>query len=985
MTIQFTQNYTIRNTLLSTTASHYIVTIIVHSTAFVTVHLLSLEQTVFSVRKMFVKCIAYLLLLCNVIHATILTTGQCGDDAPNTNVLHHNVGDSVSLQCNISDASQALWRIDNMTAFIGYKRSALYTNQHASLRQTYILQITNIGADDGGLYKCIEHGQPVATYCILIREFTNGNLFLIKDGRRVSSEVFELANRIFNLTCKAEFPSHEEMIWDIDNRTNLSTYAEYYVSNLLSSSITISFPSQISNSTVTCLKGSLSINTTVHVIATPIIHIVLYEMNVSSPFEVSPAVLYQLQCVAYGARPVVNLTWIFDEEMQTADGQRQIENEYIHGTFNYISDIQFAAADHRWGSITCSSNGNHNALSANRTLILHYQEFPNGNLFLIKDGRRVSSEVFELANIIFNLTCKAEFPFHEEMIWDIDKHTNLSTYSEYYASNFLFASIKISFPSQISNSTVTCMKGSLSINTTVHVIATPIIHIVLYEMNVSSPFEVSPAVLYQLQCVAYGARPVVNLTWIFDEEVQTADGQSQIENEYIHGTFNYISDMQFAAADHRWGSITCSSNGNHNALSANRTLILHYQAAQEQRQWNSLTISILVSASSVILIFVIITSCSLRRKLTNDATFITYSGNMPNPSQDIFEMECTEKSMNNVVKGDNESTDHGVNIQSLKLPTLPDCDHSKNEDIYSSITETVDRQKIFERDQMNIILKLETGLSANRWMGTITTSTFKKTCVLISTFIDEGEINWDNYVRRLLALPDCEYLLKVEGICVENNTLFLLQEYVGMKTLDAYMKEKRTKHRASVDTFYKENRHFIVQILEALQHLHENGLSHPCIQARKILVTPERSTKLFDMCTREDTTHLVSMLLDTQNLQNCPHHAPECISEGIYTEFSDVWYVANVLWEMMSEDVSLITENINADYQIEAGWQAAQIQQDTKLMKPSNCSTEMYMNGSCEGPCGCGAQYMVPQERLIELCTVILVYGCDKLPMTMWG
>ncbi|XP_071842761.1 uncharacterized protein [Apostichopus japonicus] len=738
MTIQFTQNYTIRNTLLSTTASHYIVTIIVHSTAFVTVHLLSLEQTVFSVRKMFVKCIAYLLLLCNVIHATILTTGQCGDDAPNTNVLHHNVGDSVSLQCNISDASQALWRIDNMTAFIGYKRSALYTNQHASLRQTYILQITNIGADDGGLYKCIEHGQPVATYCILIREFTNGNLFLIKDGRRVSSEVFELANRIFNLTCKAEFPSHEEMIWDIDNRTNLSTYAEYYVSNLLSSSITISFPSQISNSTVTCLKGSLSINTTVHVIATPIIHIVLYEMNVSSPFEVSPAVLYQLQCVAYGARPVVNLTWIFDEEMQTADGQRQIENEYIHGTFNYISDIQFAAADHRWGSITCSSNGNHNALSANRTLILHYQ------------------------------------------------------------------------------------------------------------------------------------------------------------------------------------------------------------AAQEQRQWNSLTISILVSASSVILIFVIITSCSLRRKLTNDATFITYSGNMPNPSQDIFEMECTEKSMNNVVKGDNESTDHGVNIQSLKLPTLPDCDHSKNEDIYSSITETVDRQKIFERDQMNIILKLETGLSANRWMGTITTSTFKKTCVLISTFIDEGEINWDNYVRRLLALPDCEYLLKVEGICVENNTLFLLQEYVGMKTLDAYMKEKRTKHRASVDTFYKENRHFIVQILEALQHLHENGLSHPCIQARKILVTPERSTKLFDMCTREDTTHLVSMLLDTQNLQNCPHHAPECISEGIYTEFSDVWYVANVLWEMMSEDVSLITENINADYQIEAGWQAAQIQQDTKLMKPSNCSTEMF-------------------------------------------
>lgn len=101
--------------------------------------------------------------------SAILTTGQCGDDAPNTNVLHHNVGDSVSLQCNISDASQALWRIDNMTAFIGYKRSALYTNQHASLRQTYILQITNIGADDGGLYKCIEHGRPVATYCILIR------------------------------------------------------------------------------------------------------------------------------------------------------------------------------------------------------------------------------------------------------------------------------------------------------------------------------------------------------------------------------------------------------------------------------------------------------------------------------------------------------------------------------------------------------------------------------------------------------------------------------------------------------------------------------------------------------------------------------------------------------------------------------------------------------------------------------------------------
>lgn len=134
-------------------------------------------------------------------------------------------------------------------------------------------------------------------------------------------------------------------------------------------------------------------------------------MNLSSPFEVSPAVLYQLQCVAYGARPVVNLTWIFDEEMQIADGQRQIENEYIHGTFNYISDMQFAAADHRWGSITCSSNGNHNALSANRTLILHYQgqyNIPKASLysarFSVSLGQIMANEVKHLVLVNTLLT-----------------------------------------------------------------------------------------------------------------------------------------------------------------------------------------------------------------------------------------------------------------------------------------------------------------------------------------------------------------------------------------------------------------------------------------------------------------------------------------------------------------------------------------------------------------------------------------------------
>ncbi|XP_071853655.1 tyrosine-protein kinase CSK-like [Apostichopus japonicus] len=151
------------------------------------------------------------------------------------------------------------------------------------------------------------------------------------------------------------------------------------------------------------------------------------------------------------------------------------------------------------------------------------------------------------------------------------------------------------------------------------------------------------------------------------------------------------------------------------------------------------------------------------------------------------------------------------------------------------------------------------------------------------------DVYWDDFVKRVLELPNSRNIPAAEGICIDAAHLYLVQEHFVCETLGARLS---SPHHA-------ENN-------EDKYSFTEFEFLHPGLSASKILITKDGVSKFYDFCLTEDATKRLNV--KKSKLKSLP---PETLHRNEYSWASDIWAVAVVVWEILSDGKSPFPSDYN--------------------------------------------------------------------------
>lgn len=160
----------------------------------------------------------------------------------------------------------------------------------------------------------------------------------------------------------------------------------------------------------------------------------------------------------------------------------------------------------------------------------------------------------------------------------------------------------------------------------------------------------------------------------------------------------------------------------------------------------------------------------------------------------------------------------------------------------------------------------------------------------------------------LLSHPN---IVKIYDVGFSENLQYIIMEYIDGITLKDYIeKEKALKWKDAV--------HFMIQILRALQHAHENGIVHRDIKPQNIMMLDDGTIKVMDFGIAKFSRETGKTATD-QAIGSVHYISPEQAKGEATDEKSDIYSVGVMLYEMLTgqkpfdsdNSVSIAVMNIN--------------------------------------------------------------------------
>ncbi|PIK57881.1 putative tyrosine-protein kinase [Apostichopus japonicus] len=437
-------------------------------------------------------------------------------------------------------------------------------------------------------------------------------------------------------------------------------------------------------------------------------------------------------------------------------------------------------------------------------------------------------------------------------------------------------------------------------------------------------------------CRAANARPAAELEWLVNGQSDMSSRSTSSDTTNTNGTFETLSYMTFQPdATVPKGNISCVTRGHYgNPI----TSVLRYEVKQTQRTDDDNVPTLQPPAQNIdksylfaisgCFLFILIgvftffihkvrgVRTSLRQM--NPGTLDTnlkYKINEENGDEECEMSGRVSTTMDNArINEELGPKDKYPKPPSLKLPEVPELTIDiENENVYySSVKETATQGRIFYAKDMRLILNMKTSDVYNRWMGTIKTYNNKKKCVLITTVSENAmqreDVHWDDFVKRVLELPNSRSIPAAEGICIDAAHLYLVQEHFVCETLVARLGSSQLAENNDDNYFFTEFevKRFIMDILEGMELIHSYGFLHPGLSTSKILITQDGVCKIYDFCLTEDATKRLNV--KKSKLKSLP---PETLHRNEYSWASDIWSVAVVVWEILSDGKSPFPSDYN--------------------------------------------------------------------------
>ncbi|XP_071843103.1 uncharacterized protein [Apostichopus japonicus] len=430
-------------------------------------------------------------------------------------------------------------------------------------------------------------------------------------------------------------------------------------------------------------------------------------------------------------------------------------------------------------------------------------------------------------------------------------------------------------------------------------------------------------------CIAIGARPSPNLTWIIDNEGVISGQTVRLSQDIViwdstTQSFNVTSTVQFSPRTKN-GSMVCHALTYFNDtvdkfisyVTKGRTIVTDNRSKVDIKSAGitEQTVPVILVPMTVICTAIIIMCILWAAKHAHCCH--------PQIPQDTLPCEMSEESVSeqpvltSVKTRKTRPTPQRLSLELPQLPhynsnesrrvTKPEAEHG----IYSMIDESFPEFRVYREEDLCKVVTLNIGKSYTRWMGMIKESLGTK-CVIITTAsetaITTNDVHWDLFAKRALELPTSDYITKLEGICISSGQLHLLHENLACGTLAAHMTARKTEGSVlnlNEGIRLREVITYILGILDGLELIHSYGFVHPGLESRKVLFTKQGVCKLYDFCLSMDATKAI--LVKKSQVSFRPQvYPPESIDRNEYTQESDIWSFAVMTWELMSGDSTVL-------------------------------------------------------------------------------
>lgn len=171
--------------------------------------------------------------------------------------------------------------------------------------------------------------------------------------------------------------------------------------------------------------------------------------------------------------------------------------------------------------------------------------------------------------------------------------------------------------------------------------------------------------------------------------------------------------------------------------------------------------------------------------------------------------------------------------------------------------------------------------------------------ILKDEFITNDELRrrFSNEAKAITVLNHPN-IVKVFDVGLGETVQYIVMEYIYGITLKEYIAQQRT-------VYWKEALHFIMQVLHALQHAHDNGIIHRDIKPQNIMLIPNGTIKVMDFGIARFQRDAGGRTIAGNKAVGSVHYiSPEQARGGENTDpRSDLYSVGVMLYEMLTGTV----------------------------------------------------------------------------------
>ncbi len=171
--------------------------------------------------------------------------------------------------------------------------------------------------------------------------------------------------------------------------------------------------------------------------------------------------------------------------------------------------------------------------------------------------------------------------------------------------------------------------------------------------------------------------------------------------------------------------------------------------------------------------------------------------------------------------------------------------------------------------------------------------------ILKEEFITNDELRrrFSNEAKAITVLNHPN-IVKVFDVGLGETVQYIVMEYIYGITLKEYIAQQRT-------VYWKEALHFIMQVLHALQHAHDNGIIHRDIKPQNIMLTPNGTIKVMDFGIARFQRDAGGRTIAGNKAVGSVHYiSPEQARGGENTDpRSDLYSIGVMLYEMLTGSV----------------------------------------------------------------------------------